>query len=83
MGYEYLIAGFEDIALSERVQTSQEALLELLDEHLSASDKDLLALLRRKNDDEAILALRHHLLQSTTGSGGHANSPSSEDEHDQ
>ena len=57
MGYEYLIAGFEDIALSERVQTSQEALLELLDEHLSASDKDLLALLRRKNDDEAILAL--------------------------
>ena len=57
MGYEYLIAGFEDIALSERVQTSEEALLELLDEHLSASDKELLALLRRKNDDEAILAL--------------------------
>lgn len=57
MGYEYLIAGFEDIALSERVQTSEEKLLELLDEHLSASDKELLALLRRKNDDEAILAL--------------------------
>lgn len=57
MGYEYLIAGFEDIALSERVQTSEEALLELLDEHLSASDKELLALLRRKNDDETILAL--------------------------
>ena len=31
MGYEYLIAGFEDIALSERVQTSEEQLLELLD----------------------------------------------------
>ena len=57
MGYEYLIAGFEDIALSERVQTSEETLLELLDEHLSASDKELLALLRRRNDDEAILAL--------------------------
>lgn len=57
MGYEYLIAGFEDIALSERVQTSEEKLLELLDEHLSASDKELLALLRRRNDDEAILAL--------------------------
>lgn len=57
MGYEYLIAGFEDIALNERVQTSEEALLELLDEHLSASDKELLALLRRKNDDETILAL--------------------------
>ena len=57
MSYEYLIAGFEDIALSERVQTSEEALLELLDEHLSASDKELLALLRRKNDDETILAL--------------------------
>lgn len=57
MGYEYLIAGFEDIALSERVQTSEEKLLELLDEHLSASDKELLALLRRKNDDETILAL--------------------------
>lgn len=57
MGYEYLIAGFEDIALNERVQTSEEQLLELLDEHLSASDKELLALLRRKNDDEAILAL--------------------------
>jgi len=57
MGYEYLIAGFEDIALSERVQTSEEKLLELLDEHLSASDKELLALLRRRNDDEAILVL--------------------------
>lgn len=57
MGYEYLIAGFEDIALGERVQTSEEKLLELLDEHLSASDKELLSLLRRKNDDEAILAL--------------------------
>lgn len=57
MGYEYLIAGFEDIALSERVQTSEEKLLGLLDEHLSASDKELLALLRRKNDDETILAL--------------------------
>lgn len=57
MGYEYLIAGFEDIALSEHVQTSEEKLLELLDEHLSASDKELLSLLRRKNDDETILAL--------------------------
>lgn len=57
MTYEYLIAGFEDIALGERVQTSEEKLLELLDEHLSASDKELLSLLRRKNDDEAILAL--------------------------
>ncbi len=57
MTYEYLIAGFEDIALSERVQTSEEQLLELLDEHLSEADKQLFALLRRKNDDEAILAL--------------------------
>lgn len=57
MGYEYLIAGFEDIALNERVQTSEEQLLTLLDEHLSASDKELLALLRRKNDDPAILEL--------------------------
>ena len=57
MTYEYLRAGFEDIALSERIQTSEEQLLELLDEHLSESDKQLLALLRRKNDDEAILAL--------------------------
>ena len=57
MTYEYLIAGFEDIALSERIQTSEEQLLELLDEHLSEQDKQLLALLRRKNDDEAILAL--------------------------
>ena len=57
MGYEYLIAGFEDIALSERVQTSEEQLLELLDEHLSDSDKQLLALLRRKNDDPAIMEL--------------------------
>ena len=57
MSYEYLIAGFEDIALNERVQTSEEQLLTLLDEHLSASDKELLALLRRKNDDPAILEL--------------------------
>ncbi|MBO4361184.1 MAG: DUF2764 family protein [Paludibacteraceae bacterium] len=57
MGYEYLIAGFEDIALNEPVQTSEQKLLELLDEQLSASDKELLALLRRKNDDEAVLAL--------------------------
>ena len=57
MGYEYLIAGFEDIALSERVQTSEEQLLELLDEHLSDSDKQLLALLRRKNDDPTIMEL--------------------------
>lgn len=57
MGYEYLIAGFEDIALNEPVQTSEQKLLELLDEQLSASDKELLALLRRKNDDETVLAL--------------------------
>ena len=57
MSYEYLIAGFEDIALNERVQTSEEQLLTLLSEHLSASDQELLALLRRKNDDEAIMAL--------------------------
>ena len=57
MGYEYLIAGFEDIALSERVHTSEEQLLELLDEHLSDSDKQLLALLRRKNDDPTIMEL--------------------------
>lgn len=57
MGYEYLIAGFEDIAISERVQTSEEQLLQLLDEQLSDSDKALLALLRRKNDDPAIIEL--------------------------
>lgn len=57
MGYEYLIAGFEEIALNQRPQTSQEQLLTLLDEHLSDADKQLLALLRRKNDDEAIQAL--------------------------
>lgn len=57
MSYEYLIAGFEDIALNECVQTSEEQLLELLDEHLSDSDKQLLALLRRKNDDPAIMEL--------------------------
>lgn len=57
MSYEYLIAGFEEIALNERPQTSAEQLQELLDEHLSASDKALLELLRRKNDDPAILAL--------------------------
>ena len=57
MGYEYLIAGFEDIAISERVQTSEEQLLQLLDEQLSDSDKALLALLRRKNDDPAIFEL--------------------------
>lgn len=57
MGYEYLIAGFEDIALNERVQTSEEQLLTLLDEQLSASDKELLALLRRKNDDPVIMDL--------------------------
>lgn len=57
MGYEYLIAGFEDIAISERVQTSEEQLLQLLDEQLSDSDKALLALLRRKNDDPAIVEL--------------------------
>ena len=57
MSYEYLIAGFEEIALNERPQTSTEQLQELLDEHLSASDKALLELLRRKNDDPAILEL--------------------------
>ena len=57
MSYEYLIAGFEEIALNERPQTSAEQLQELLDEHLSASDKALLELLRRKNDDPAILEL--------------------------
>lgn len=57
MSYEYLIAGFEEISLNERPQTSDEQLLALLDEHLSASDRELLELLRRKNDDPAILEL--------------------------
>ena len=57
MSYEYLIAGFEEIALSERPQTSEEQLLTLLDEHLSDSDKELLELLRRKNDAPVIMEM--------------------------
>jgi len=57
MGYEYLIAGFEELAQGDRPAMSEDQLLELLNEHLSESDKALLELLRRKNDDESIMQL--------------------------
>ena len=57
MGYEYLIAGFEELAQGDRPAMSEEQLLELLNEHLSESDKALLELLRRRNDDESIMQL--------------------------
>lgn len=57
MGYEYLIAGFEELAQGDRPAMSEEQLLELLNEHLSESDKALLELLRRCNDDESIMQL--------------------------
>lgn len=57
MGYEYLIAGFEELAQGDRPAMSEQQLLELLNEHLSESDKALLMLLRRKNDDETIMQL--------------------------
>ncbi len=57
MGYEYLIAGFEELAQGDRPAMSEQQLLELLNEHLSESDKALLELLRRRNDDESIMQL--------------------------
>lgn len=55
MGYECLLAGLPELKAGADAPMTTEALLQQLDETLSDGDKQLLALLRKKNDDEDIL----------------------------
>ncbi len=55
MGYECLLAGLPELKAGIDAPMTTEALLLQLDEALSDNDKQLLALLRKKNDDEDIL----------------------------
>ncbi len=55
MGYECLLAGLPELKAGIDAPMTTEALLLQLDEALSDKDKQLLALLRKKNDDEDIL----------------------------
>lgn len=55
MGYECLLAGLPELKAGSDAPMTTEALLLQLDEALSDKDKQLLALLRKKNDDEDIL----------------------------
>lgn len=55
MGYECLLAGLPELKAGADAPMTTEALLQQLDEALSDADKQLLALLRKKNDDEDIL----------------------------
>ncbi len=55
MGYECLLAGLPELKTGIDAPMTTEALLLQLDEALSDKDKQLLALLRKKNDDEDIL----------------------------
>ncbi len=54
MTYEYLLAGLPELKAGSDVPVSLEKLNELLDEHLSASDKELLDLLRVPIDAETL-----------------------------
>ncbi len=55
MGYECLLAGLPELKAGGDAPMTTEALLEQLEDALSDGDKQLLALLRKKNDDEDIL----------------------------
>ena len=55
MGYECLLAGLPELKAGADAPMTTEALLEQLEDALSDGDKQLLALLRKKNDDEDIL----------------------------
>ena len=55
MGYECLLAGLPELKAGADAPMTTEALLEQLEDTLSDGDKQLLALLRKKNDDEDIL----------------------------
>ena len=55
MGYECLLAGLPELKAGGDAPMTTEALLEQLEDTLSDGDKQLLALLRKKNDDEDIL----------------------------
>ncbi len=55
MGYECLLAGLPELKAGIDAPMTTETLLLQLDEALSDKDKQLLALLRKKNDDEDIL----------------------------
>ena len=56
MTYEYLLAGLPELKAGSDVPISLEKLNELLDEHLTSSDKELLDLLRVPLDEETLKA---------------------------
>lgn len=55
MGYECLLAGLPELKAGGDAPMTTEALLGQLEDALSDGDKQLLALLRKKNDDEDVL----------------------------
>lgn len=57
MGYEYLIAGLEDIALGQKPKLSLQQLIDLLHEQLTESDFNLILLLQKTNNDPSLIQL--------------------------
>ncbi len=57
MTYEYLIAGLEDLQIGQKTKFSLDDLLQLLQEQMVPADWRLVELLRKKNDDDTIVAL--------------------------
>lgn len=57
MQYHYLLVGMEDLQQGQKPRLSLDALLELLEEQMSARDFQYISLLRKRNDDPSILAM--------------------------
>lgn len=57
MGYEYLLAGLDELQVGQKSKLPFDKLLELLEEQMPPTDFAYIGQLQRKNDDPSILAL--------------------------